>query len=82
MKLLLEVAFRIQQLTNHEEAETCLALNAKDAIQNKYKSSVIVICRGTDVLYLLYHLGCTKYEVWMMSGTLISSVHYFIETRY
>ena len=34
------------------------------------------------MLFLLYQLGCTKYEVWMMSGALISSVHYFIETRY
>ena len=54
---------------NHEEAETRLVLNAKDAIQNKYKQD-IVICRYTDVLLLLYHLGCTKYEVWMMSRTL------------
>ena len=38
-------------------------------IQNKYKQ-VIVICRGTDVLLLLYHIGCTKYEVWIMSGAL------------
>ena len=35
-----------------------------------------------DVPFLFYHLGCTKYEVCMMSGTLISSVHYFIETGY
>ena len=46
-----------------------MALNAKDVIQNRYKQ-VIVNCRGTDVLLLLYHLGCTQYEVLIMSGTL------------
>ena len=61
--------FQDPVVTNHEEAETCLVLNAKDAIQNKY-NQVIVICRGTDVLLLLYHLGCTKFEVWMMSRML------------
>ena len=54
---------------NHEEADTPLILHANDAIQNNYKR-VIVICRDTDVLLLLlYHLGRTETEVWMVSGT-------------
>ena len=51
---------------NHEEADTRLILHAKDAIQSNYKR-LIVICRDTDVLLLLlYHLGRTKTEVWMV----------------
>ena len=54
---------------NHEEADTRLILHANDAIQNNYKR-IIVICRDTDVLLLLlYHLGHTEAEVWMVSGT-------------
>ena len=54
---------------NHEEADTRLILHAKDAIQYNYKR-LFVICRDADVLLLLlYHLGQTKTEVWMVSGT-------------
>ena len=54
---------------NHEEADTRLILHGKDGIQNGYKR-VIVICRDTDVLLLLlYHLGRTGAEIWMVSGT-------------
>ena len=58
-------------LAYHEETEICLSLNAKDAIQDKYKR-VIAICRETGVLLPgipLYHLGCTETEVWVISGT-------------
>ena len=51
-------------LTNHEEAELRLVLNVKDATQNKYKQ-VLVLCMGTDVLLLLYHIGCKK--IWGMN---------------
>ena len=61
------------------EAETCLVLNAKDDIQSKYKQ-VVVICRGTDVLLPLYHLGCTDDVRNVKAEKGISSVQYFIET--
>ena len=61
--------------------EARLVLNAKDAIQNKYKR-VILICRGTGVLLLLYHLGCLEDVRNMKVEKGISSAHYFIETRY
>ena len=53
-------------LSYHEEAEICLILNVKDAIQNKHKR-VIAICRESGVLLpgqFLYHL-----VEQMMSGT-------------
>ena len=65
---------------NHEEADTRLILHAKDAVQNNYKR-LIVICRDTDVLLLLlYHLGRTKTEVWMVSGTSKQQNCYPVQT--
>ena len=71
---------------NHEEEDTRLILHANDAIQNNYRR-VLLICRDTDVLLLLlYHLGHTEAEVWMVSGTskqkqMLSSSYYCIKTR-
>ena len=54
---------------NHEEADTCLIVRAKDAVENNHKR-IIVMCRDTDVLLLLlYHLGRIDVEVWMVSRT-------------
>lgn len=55
--------------SNHEEADTRLILHAVDAKDRGYERTII-ICKDTDVLFLLVHFfDSLSKEVWMQTGT-------------
>ena len=52
---------------NQEEADTCLILNACDAVTSTF-NRIVVVRRDTDVLLLLLHFIGDKQEIGSLDG--------------